>query len=250
MVKATWIAARPQWYFWSIGLTNRVQPYCRLAIITMQMMPKISWPQRVPSDAVARTSIALVVLVVVDISPSLFCLIWLRTRVRKSHWRQVSLAPGLIGTCRIMKSSVRPSPTTEAPPPAPITGCHNHRSLTNQSLQPCPTGSHSALRPLAKLHRDLCNTSPPPEDNARNPDPTPGTWCRTFRVAPQHSVAQLTGRIYRPRPWCPDPKFAPLCGTHSFANFGIEGHQQLIDSSVALVQKSASRTRCKDDADF
>src|SRR5690349_18275574 len=47
------MAARPQWYFWSIGLTNRVQPYCRLAIITMQMMPKISCPQRVASDAVA-----------------------------------------------------------------------------------------------------------------------------------------------------------------------------------------------------
>ena len=42
MVKATWIAARPQWYFWSIGVTNSVQPYCRLAIITMQMMPKIN----------------------------------------------------------------------------------------------------------------------------------------------------------------------------------------------------------------
>src|SRR6516165_1458496 len=64
MVNATWIAARPQWYFWSIGLTNSVQPYCRLAIITMQMMPKISWPQRVASDAVARDEMASVVLVV------------------------------------------------------------------------------------------------------------------------------------------------------------------------------------------
>src|SRR5215472_12113764 len=65
MVKATWIAARPQWYFWSMGLTNSVQPYCRLAIITMQMMPKISCPQRVASDAVAR--VGTVVAVVVDI---------------------------------------------------------------------------------------------------------------------------------------------------------------------------------------
>src|SRR5438477_9684924 len=64
IVNATWIAARPQWYFWSIGLTNSVQPYCRLAIITMQMMPKINWPQRVASDAVARDEIASVVLVV------------------------------------------------------------------------------------------------------------------------------------------------------------------------------------------
>src|SRR5271165_1229201 len=52
MLKATWMAVEPQWYFWSIGLTNNVQPYCRLAIITMQMMPKTSCPQRVPSDAV------------------------------------------------------------------------------------------------------------------------------------------------------------------------------------------------------
>src|ERR1700724_764964 len=48
------MAARPQWYLSSIGLTNSVQPYCRLAIITMQMMPKINWPQRVESDALAR----------------------------------------------------------------------------------------------------------------------------------------------------------------------------------------------------
>src|SRR6266851_8725156 len=58
IVKATWIAARPQWYFWSIGLTNKVQPYCRLAIITMQMMPKISCPQRVASEAMGRASAA------------------------------------------------------------------------------------------------------------------------------------------------------------------------------------------------
>src|SRR5262249_51229853 len=32
---------------------NRVQPYCRLAIITMQTRPKTSCPQRVASDAVA-----------------------------------------------------------------------------------------------------------------------------------------------------------------------------------------------------
>jgi hypothetical protein len=35
-----------------------------LAIITMQMMPKISWPQRVASDAVGREDIAPVVLVI------------------------------------------------------------------------------------------------------------------------------------------------------------------------------------------
>src|SRR5436190_12028029 len=46
MLKATWIAARPQWYLASIGKTNSVQPYCRLAIITMQTMPNASCPQR------------------------------------------------------------------------------------------------------------------------------------------------------------------------------------------------------------
>jgi spore maturation protein SpmA len=35
-----------------------------LAIITMQMMPKINWPQRVASDAVARDEMTSVVLVV------------------------------------------------------------------------------------------------------------------------------------------------------------------------------------------
>ena len=46
MVKATWMAVRPQWNFWSIGLTNSVQPYCRLAIITMQSTPNTSCRQR------------------------------------------------------------------------------------------------------------------------------------------------------------------------------------------------------------
>jgi hypothetical protein len=34
-----------------------------LAIITMQMMPKISWPQRVDSEAIARDEIVSVVTV-------------------------------------------------------------------------------------------------------------------------------------------------------------------------------------------
>src|SRR5262249_2070 len=46
-----------------MGLTKSVQPYCRLAIITMQMMPKINWPQRVASEAVARDEIVSVVTV-------------------------------------------------------------------------------------------------------------------------------------------------------------------------------------------
>ena len=46
MVKATWMEARSQPCFWPIGPTNSVQPYCRLAIITMQTMPMISCSQR------------------------------------------------------------------------------------------------------------------------------------------------------------------------------------------------------------
>jgi hypothetical protein len=34
-----------------------------LAIITMQMMPKISWPQRVPSDARERVSTVVVAVI-------------------------------------------------------------------------------------------------------------------------------------------------------------------------------------------
>src|SRR5436309_10578726 len=41
-VKATWIEARSQPnFFWMSG-TKNVQPYCRLAIITMQMTPMTS----------------------------------------------------------------------------------------------------------------------------------------------------------------------------------------------------------------
>src|SRR5258707_8689369 len=42
IVKATWIAALDQPYLSAIGLTNRVQPYCRFAIIAMQTMPMTS----------------------------------------------------------------------------------------------------------------------------------------------------------------------------------------------------------------
>src|SRR5205807_907981 len=40
---------------WLIGLTNRVQPYCRLAIITMQTTQKINWAQRVVSVTKTRS---------------------------------------------------------------------------------------------------------------------------------------------------------------------------------------------------
>src|SRR4029077_3021873 len=38
-VKVNWIATLPQWYFASIGLMKIVQPYCKLAIMAMQMTP-------------------------------------------------------------------------------------------------------------------------------------------------------------------------------------------------------------------
>src|SRR5215831_10248365 len=36
------MAKRPHWYCWLIRSTKRVQPYCRLAITTIQTMPTIS----------------------------------------------------------------------------------------------------------------------------------------------------------------------------------------------------------------
>src|SRR6185437_341465 len=43
---ATWIAAFDQPNFSDIGLTNSVQPYCRLATIAMQTIPMTSCAQR------------------------------------------------------------------------------------------------------------------------------------------------------------------------------------------------------------
>src|SRR5260221_11669035 len=42
IVNATCIAARPQWYLASSRPTNSVQPYCRVAIITMHVTPMAS----------------------------------------------------------------------------------------------------------------------------------------------------------------------------------------------------------------
>src|SRR5215469_7473581 len=44
--KATWMAPMLHPWVLFIGLTNRVQPYCRLAISTMQTTPSHSWDQR------------------------------------------------------------------------------------------------------------------------------------------------------------------------------------------------------------
>src|ERR1019366_10519304 len=48
IVKATWIAGLVQPCLSAIGLTKSVQPYWRLAIIDMQMMPTISCHHRPP----------------------------------------------------------------------------------------------------------------------------------------------------------------------------------------------------------
>src|SRR5579863_10299581 len=49
--KANWIDASDQPCALLIGLTKRVQPYCRLAISTMQITPTISCVQRVADEA-------------------------------------------------------------------------------------------------------------------------------------------------------------------------------------------------------
>src|SRR5258705_6884466 len=103
-----------------MGLTKSVQPYCKFAIITMQMMPKISCPQRVASDAVARTPI---VLVVVDIFlPSLlvsyFLISFVISYVARRDARLLQIAP-------LTKPFVRLGPTTKSC--LPTTFCF-HRS--------------------------------------------------------------------------------------------------------------------------
>src|SRR5438105_3057485 len=52
-VNATWMSLRLQPCLVSIGVTNRVQPYWRLAIIDMQTMPNSSWSHRLELLGVA-----------------------------------------------------------------------------------------------------------------------------------------------------------------------------------------------------
>src|SRR5215469_291195 len=58
-LKAPPIAARDQPCAFDIGSTNRFQPYCRLAIITMQIMPIMSWSQRPLSSPSLGVSAAI-----------------------------------------------------------------------------------------------------------------------------------------------------------------------------------------------
>src|SRR5207237_8735891 len=69
IVKASWIAARPQWYFASIGSTNRVQPYCRFAIIAMQGIPIASCSQREALASTVGSAAAWVVIVMLPPAP-------------------------------------------------------------------------------------------------------------------------------------------------------------------------------------
>ena len=53
MVKAIWMEGLLQPYFSLIGLTKRVQPYWRLAIIDMQITPMVSCTHRFVAKLVA-----------------------------------------------------------------------------------------------------------------------------------------------------------------------------------------------------
>ncbi len=65
IAKATWIAVRVQPCALLIGLTKSVQPYCRLAIMTMQMTHKIRLTHRVESEtrAVAPDPVAVAIFI-------------------------------------------------------------------------------------------------------------------------------------------------------------------------------------------
>src|SRR5271156_1788007 len=63
IAKANWIEAIDQPFALLIGLTNSVQPYCRLAIITMQRMQIARKPQREVTDATAGARVVVVVVV-------------------------------------------------------------------------------------------------------------------------------------------------------------------------------------------
>src|SRR5215472_19204807 len=64
MLNANWIDASDQPCALLIGLTNSVQPYCRLAIRIMQRMQQISCVHRTPTDAEARSVAACDVVVI------------------------------------------------------------------------------------------------------------------------------------------------------------------------------------------
>src|SRR5664279_417265 len=95
--KATWIEAIDQPCALLIGLTNKVHPYCRFAIITMQMTQKISWAQRVFSSTrgVATEPVAAIAILSLPrvfglfrLDYALFDVIFLQSRLVRIRGRR------------------------------------------------------------------------------------------------------------------------------------------------------------------
>src|SRR5689334_14939943 len=59
-LNATWMLATSQECAFAIGLTKKVQPYWRLAIIAMQMTPTVSCIQRNPLEGATAGAAAVV----------------------------------------------------------------------------------------------------------------------------------------------------------------------------------------------
>src|SRR6267143_470283 len=86
---ATWIEARPQWNLASIGFTNSVQPYCRFAIMAMQMMPITSCTHRYAVDFLPSHS-----WTISGICPSPPLIVFLRLGMEQPISRSVNIPSG------------------------------------------------------------------------------------------------------------------------------------------------------------
>ena len=73
MLKANWMSAIAHPCALFIGPTNNVQPYCRLAIITMQTIPTSSWTQRSVPGVLAATALAYVMFALLPRDDLHFC---------------------------------------------------------------------------------------------------------------------------------------------------------------------------------
>src|SRR5712675_1031974 len=122
IVNATWIEARPQWYFWSMGLTNSVHPYCRLAIITMQTMPKSNWTRRTAGVAAAAGAPAC----------NSFTALSVKKTSGLTTWGMA------LKTCRAGSVGHRPTgPGSRGLlSTAPLLGCGNARAITQSQAPP------------------------------------------------------------------------------------------------------------------
>src|SRR3974390_3356869 len=70
IANANWMEAIDQPCVLLIGLTKSVQPYCRLAIIIMQITQNMSLLQRVPSDSLADAAVPTAIVMTI---PSTQC---------------------------------------------------------------------------------------------------------------------------------------------------------------------------------